>query len=609
MSLLAQDNPISFLSDTTEYAWPTDATEYLSSTFGETRSAHLHSGIDIRTWGQEGYRVFASRDGEVYRIGIGPQGYGYAIYLKHSDGSFTVYAHLNRFEPELQALADSIRLKDYSFELDHTPEYETIDYKKGDIIGYTGSTGVGPPHLHFEIRDNDFNAVNPLLTNLSRYVSDQIPPIFTQLGIEYLDTDNYRYKDFELFPATNVDNGFDFGEIEIEGPVGLSINVHDKANRTPNSYAVYSLMMVHESDTLFHSVKNSFSFYHSGDMFLDRSYHILSQTGRGFQRLYKVHGNRLPIYQKAVNEGVLHLDDGIYPIKIIAKDIYGNQSVATVKLNANRSEKKEPIKYVASYPAPETVSNKTAYNWLETVLVPQESLIASAGPELVTPDYQNVKFHYSGKHSVEKSLSPNTFDQLHTADQKLWIQFPSGSLYDTLSVRMEVIQTLNQIDIELSPTELPLGKSAKFNYILPDEFKERTRLALFSVDPFKNREKHISADNSSGLIRARIDEITNLRIREDRTAPWVGWPEIAQNLAGMHIVRIPVKDGDTGIDYEKSSISINDEQGIAEYDPEENHLIYYNPDFEPKSINSVDYQIYDGVGNLTSRTVEIYYNP
>jgi len=610
LSLLAQEkSPISFLSDSTEYAWPTDATEYLSSTFGETRSSHLHSGIDIRTWGQEGYRVFASRDGEVYRIGIGPKGYGYVIYLKHSDGSYTVYAHLNRFEPELQSFADSIRLQDYSFELDHTLENERIEYKKGEIIGFTGSTGVGPPHLHFEIRDPDFNPVNPLLTNLSRYVSDNIPPVFTQLGIEYLDSNNYRFKDFELFSAAKTDSVFDFGEIQVEGPLGLSVNVHDKANRTPNSYAVYSLMMVFESDTLFHSVKNSFSFSHSGDMFLDRSYPILSQTGRGFQRLYKVHGNRLPIYQKAVNEGVLHLKDGIYPIKIIAEDIYGNQSVAAVKLNVNRTEKGKPINYVATYPAPDPVSNKTVYDWLETTAVPEESLLASAGPELISPDYQDVTFYYSGKQSVKKSLSPNKSDLLHTADQKLWIQFPGGSLYDTLNVRMEVIQTANQIDIELSPSELPISRSAKFNYILPEAFKERTQLALFSVDPFRNREKFIRADNSSGLIRASIDEITNLRIREDRIAPWVGRPEIVQNLAGMHIVRIPVKDGDTGVDYKKSSIIVNDEPGIAEYDPEEDYLIYYNPNFEPKSINSIDYRIYDGVGNQSSQSVEIRYNP
>jgi len=367
--------------------------------------------------------------------------------------------------------------------------------------------------------------------------------------------------------------------------------------------------MTIESDTLFHSVKNSFSFYHSADMFLDRSYPILSQTGRGFQRLYKVHGNRLSIYPKTVNEGVLHLDDGVYPVKIIATDIYGNQSVATVNLNVNGTKNREPITYVASYPAPDTVSNRTVYDWLDTTVVPEESLLASAGPELISPDYQDVTFYYSGKQSVKKSLTPNKLDLLHTADQKLWIQFPSGSLYDTLNVHMEVIETANQIDLKISPTELPLSRSAKFNYILPEAFKGRTQLALFSVDPFRDREKFIRADISSGLIRANIDNISNLRIREDRVAPWVGRPEIVQNLGGMHIVRIPVKDGDTGIDYLKSSIIVNDEPGIAEYDPEDNYLIYYNPDFEPKRINSIDYRIYDGVGNESSETLEIRYNP
>src|SRR5690625_2760157 len=68
----AQD--LSFLSDTTHYLWPTDASPYISSTFGETRAAHFHAGLDIRTWGQEGYRVFATRDGIISRISTGPTG-------------------------------------------------------------------------------------------------------------------------------------------------------------------------------------------------------------------------------------------------------------------------------------------------------------------------------------------------------------------------------------------------------------------------------------------------------------------------------------------------------------------------------------------------------
>src|SRR5690625_6282016 len=52
--LYAQD--LDFLDQHTTYLWPTDASHQLSSTFAETRSAHLHAGIDIRTFGRDGFR-------------------------------------------------------------------------------------------------------------------------------------------------------------------------------------------------------------------------------------------------------------------------------------------------------------------------------------------------------------------------------------------------------------------------------------------------------------------------------------------------------------------------------------------------------------------------
>lgn len=605
-SLVAQESRISFLSDTVKYAWPTDATRYLSSTFGETRSAHLHSGIDIRTWGQEGYKVFAARDGEVYRIGIGPKGYGHVIYLKHDDGSFTVYAHLNRFEPDLQEFADSIRLQNYQYELDFRFHEQSMEYKKGDIIGYSGSTGVGPPHLHFEIRDPDLNPINPLLTNLKDHVDDSLPPVFNQIAIEFLSEENYRFLDFEIFNAHKSEDGFDFGDITINGPVGLSVNVHDKANRAPNSYAVHSLMMIHESDTLFHSVKNGFEFSQAGDMFLDRSFPILAQSRRSFQRLFKVSGNRLPIYNKMINQGVLHLDEGSYPIQIIAEDIYGNRSAANLNLNVENSGKRNDIQYVATYPSPKNNPNFNPFSWIEPTVPYDESLIASSGPELYSQNSSNAVF-FTTRRYAEATLSPGKMDVLHTADQKLWLQFPNESLYDTLSVRMEVLYSTNQIDIELSPTKLPLNRSAKFNFILPEEFKSKENLALFSVDPYRNRERFISAEVSEGMIRANLNELTNLRIREDRISPWVGRPEIIRNLAGNFIVRIPVKDEDSGIDYTNSKITVNGEMGIIEYDPENNFLMYYHPDFSPSETNTVKYNVLDGVGNSTNRELEILF--
>lgn len=605
----AQENPVSFLADSVQYAWPTDATQYLSSTFGETRSSHLHSGIDIRTWGQEGYRVFAARSGVVDRIGIGPRGYGHVIYMKHNDGSYTVYAHLNRFEPELQAFADSIRMQNYTYELNTRPGVHRFRFNRGDLIGFTGSTGVGPPHLHFEVRDPDFNPVNPLLTNLKEVIADNLPPVFSQLGIEYLSPESYRFLGFELLTATPAEDGYTFGEVVINGPVGLSVNVHDKANRAPNSYAVHSLMMVHESDTLFHSVKNRLTAGETGDMFLDRSYPILAQTRRGFQRLYKVEGNRLPIYPKMQNRGVLHFNEGTYPIQVIAEDIYGNRTTANLTIRSEGTTNPGTISHVAAYPNAVPLPDAANHNWFFTEIPFELSLLASTAGQFHTPDYRNSRQFFTTRRSVENTLEPGRMGLLHTPDQKMWIQFPAESLYDTLNVRMEVIHSANRIDVTFSPTQLPLNGSVLFNYILPEEYHEMEHLALFSVDPQRSREKFIRSEISNGIVRARLREITNLRIRKDRLPPWTGRPVMDKNLAGQQIVRLPVKDGDTGIDYRRSTITVNNAKGITEYDPEKNLLIYYNPGFDPQRNNTVEYDVFDGAGNRTSGKVTLPNKP
>ena len=101
------------------YRWPVDVSRHLSGTFGETRSAHFHSGLDIKTWGREGYPVFATEEGYISRMAISARGYGKVLYVTHPNGYTSVYAHLQRFSPELQAYIDSVRMaRGYRFEID-----------------------------------------------------------------------------------------------------------------------------------------------------------------------------------------------------------------------------------------------------------------------------------------------------------------------------------------------------------------------------------------------------------------------------------------------------------------------------------------------------------
>src|SRR5690554_7228618 len=69
----------------------------LAGNFGELRSNHFHTGIDIKTNQRTGYNILSVEDGYVSRIKISPWGYGHAVYVDHYNGLTSVYAHCEAF--------------------------------------------------------------------------------------------------------------------------------------------------------------------------------------------------------------------------------------------------------------------------------------------------------------------------------------------------------------------------------------------------------------------------------------------------------------------------------------------------------------------------------
>lgn len=113
----------------------------LSSGFGKRNTgikgaSTYHKGVDWAT--PTGTAVVASSSGVVTRAGWG-SGYGYCVYLRHSDGRETRYGHLSKV---LVSVGQSV--------------------SQGQKIALSGNTGVSSgPHLHFEILING-SQVNPL---------------------------------------------------------------------------------------------------------------------------------------------------------------------------------------------------------------------------------------------------------------------------------------------------------------------------------------------------------------------------------------------------------------------------------------------------------------
>jgi len=101
-----------------------------------TREPGQHAAIDISS--ANGQPVRAPADGIVVKAEWA-NGYGNVIYISHGYGYSTRYGHLSSF-----ATRPGQRVK------------------RGEVIGYVGSTGRSTgPHLHYEVRVNN-NPVNPL---------------------------------------------------------------------------------------------------------------------------------------------------------------------------------------------------------------------------------------------------------------------------------------------------------------------------------------------------------------------------------------------------------------------------------------------------------------
>lgn len=102
-----------------------------------------HMAIDISS--AVGQPVRAPADGIVVKAEWA-NGYGNVVYLSHGYGYSTRYGHLSGY-----AVRPGQRVK------------------RGDIVGYVGSTGRSTgPHLHYEVRFNN-NPVNPLEYILNAY--------------------------------------------------------------------------------------------------------------------------------------------------------------------------------------------------------------------------------------------------------------------------------------------------------------------------------------------------------------------------------------------------------------------------------------------------------
>ena len=117
-----------------------------------TKARKRHKGMDFTS--PKGTPIYATGNGKVIRADAGSSGFGKHIRIDHGFGYVTLYAHLSKYNVK-----------------------KGQKVKRGDLIGYVGSTGRSQaPHLHYEVRYNK-QQVNPI----NFYYGDLSPQEFQEM--------------------------------------------------------------------------------------------------------------------------------------------------------------------------------------------------------------------------------------------------------------------------------------------------------------------------------------------------------------------------------------------------------------------------------------------
>ena len=101
------------------------------------KTRKMHSGMDFSA--KTGTEIYATGDGKISKVRKSRRGYGNHVVIEHGYGYKTLYAHMSKY---------IVR--------------KGQKVKRGEVIGYVGSTGTSvAPHLHYEVH-KDGKKINPV---------------------------------------------------------------------------------------------------------------------------------------------------------------------------------------------------------------------------------------------------------------------------------------------------------------------------------------------------------------------------------------------------------------------------------------------------------------
>lgn len=532
---------------------PLDIPLFLSGNFGEIRTNHFHSGLDIKTQGVENKPVYAPADGYVSRIKIQAGGYGKALYITHANGYTTVYGHLNSYAENIATYLKEQQYKKESFEIELFPDSNLFRVKKGEAIAYTGNTGSsGGPHLHFEIRDTKTeNVYNPLFFGFD--VKDKTPPSITSLAVYTFD-ENARKgaQTRKVYTVTKTEGKYVVNggkPLPASGITGFGLEVYDQLDGADNKNGAYSIELLKDSSRIYFHAIDEMQFHLTRFINSHIDYEEKKANSNTIQKSFVEPGNQLKIYETKISAGKTLIEEGKkYNFRYSVKDVAGNTSILEFAVEGTKP----------SLPLlPDSLAAKAFY--FDSV-----NIFKASGIELQMPDfalYRDIDFMYSSKTKTKQTYS--AIHNIHRNTEPL------------------------QRDYTLS--------------ITPDSVPENIKDKLLIVS-FNSNNNPISEGGKfeNGTVNTKTKSFGSFAVMADTTAPKITPQNITRDgdLSAAKTIQVKISDNLSGIAYYRGSI--DGKWILMEYDAKNNLLTYTFDPAVPKGKRWFELTVSDGKQNTAN---------
>ena len=535
------------ISQEIDFHTPIDAPFDLSGTFGEFRS-RFHTGIDFKSRGVQGQKIFSIEDGYVSRIEVNNYGYGKVIYIDHLNGFTSVYAHLKNFNSELDEYIKSELYKSKRNSIKKFPKTNQLRINKGEVIGYSGNTGRSfGPHLHFEIRDTKSqDAINPLMFNYT-YKDDERPII---RGLYIINENNSLVRNSPIRKKVKKinDSTYTVDDFEYNGKIGIGLDIYDiQYKNLYNQNGVYKVELFIDSILKYSYKMDKIKFSENHYKKIMYDYLSLAQKNKKVLKIYTPRNSDLSFLKNNKFNGIIN-SDSIRDNSLLVRvsDWNGNSSSIKFNLKANDS-----------------ISRRSSYN----------------GIEILTN--QNYTLN---KNSSIIEIGKNTF-------------------YDDLLMNISYqSDTLN-----LGKEKDPFRSSIRIK--LPHKISDTLELRQSFVGKIINRKiSYISSKKNKSYIYASTSSLGEYIISKDTLKPDIKPINFTNksNIKVKNTLKLRLKDDLSGI--KNYSSYFNGNWALFEYEPKSNMIFHNLSDGIIKDgENELIIKYEDGVGNKGVYQTKVYY--